>query len=93
MLDELFKEEFDRYPLPETKALWLKPKVTLTLSLALTPTPTPTPTLTVTLTLTPTPTPNPHPHPNQGLHARELLVPSMLGDEQLAYGAGMTRYP
>ena len=27
VLDELFKEEFDRYPLPETKGLWLKPKV------------------------------------------------------------------
>jgi len=27
----------------------------------------------------------------EGLHARELLVPSMLGDEQLAYGAGMAR--
>jgi hypothetical protein len=39
VLDELFKEEFDRYPLPETRGLWLKPKVTLTLSLALTPTP------------------------------------------------------
>ena len=44
VLDELFKEEFDRYPLPETKGLWLKPKVTLTLTL--------TPTLTLTLTLT-----------------------------------------
>ena len=27
VLDELFKEEFNRYPLPETKGLWLKPKV------------------------------------------------------------------
>ena len=27
VLDELFKEEFDRYPLAETKGLWLKPKI------------------------------------------------------------------